>query len=157
MNLRKQRKDLVTGHHNPQPHKWNKESMGLWRCAVAVLVRYEAIIGELLRRASYEAEAEAARSAEASAAAAASAAAVAVAVAEEDTVLDRSFAGDAFRGGSGAAAWTAEAASHSSKSPLSSIRRSVLELCSDLFNLTASPPLGGEEDDKEEGQRRIRT
>ena len=87
MNLRKQRKDLVTGHHNPQPHKWNKESMGLWRCAVAVLVRYEAIIGELLRRASYEAEAEAARSAEASAAAAASAAAVAVAVAEEDSLL----------------------------------------------------------------------
>ena len=74
---------------------------------------------------------------------------------EEDTVSDRGFFSIAFHGGGGAASWTAEAASHLLNSPLSSIRRSVLEQCSNLFDLTASPQLGGEEDDKEEGRRRI--
>ena len=141
MNPRKQSKDLIPGHHDPRPHKCNKETAGPRRCAADVLVRYKAILDELLSIALYEAEARASGSAEAAA------------LAEKDTVSDRGFAGVAFRGGGAAAAWTAEAASRSFKTPLLSIRRSVLELCSDLFDLMASPQLRGGNEDKEDGQR----
>ena len=49
------------------------------------------------------------------------------AVAGQDMVLNGGFAGVAYRGGGSAAAWTAETTSRLSKSPLLSIRRSVLE------------------------------
>ena len=66
----------------------------------------------------------------------------AAAVVEEDTVSDRGFFSIAFHGGGGAASWTAEAASHLLNSPLSSIRRSVLEKFPTM--------------DTKEGRRRIR-
>ena len=50
-----------------------------------------------------------------------------MAVAEQDLVLNGYFSGVAYRGGGGAAASTADSTLRSSKSPLSSICRSVIE------------------------------